>query len=219
MKKESNNKSIIYTLPFYGVPGSISKIIAHPTGYYVVRYNIDGQERRKEPITTKKYEKLLQDNFYPNIKQYLESTKTTYTEYKNKPSKNLNIKVIHLTTTIAILVIIASFPMILSIMNGLTSIAYLGVITLATSLSGLCVALNLTKDYHKEQNRIQFIKEYENYQQQLINYYHVKPNTKTTKPTKYIGIGNQKAKENSLNLQKIKILEQTDNHHSATIQK
>ena len=199
------------SLPFYGKRGSISKIIETEKNYSVTKYGITGKEEL-ELVIPKKYKNYvgLMQNYYQDLKCYLESTYNYYLECKNtRLKKKMNIKNIQLGTYISV----AGFALGSILMTGFLSatitetIAYIGLVIMASSISGFCATRNLTKEYKKDKQKAEFIEKFNTLNRSLENYYRTYGQIPEKIPTKFNGLNNDKTFGNTLEKKKVKTLE------------
>ena len=160
-------KTLVPKMPFFGIKGTICTIEEAPECYYKVLYGANGKiDPKKKPVPKKKGKNLclVFDDYYKDLKKYLDLNNNKYLEVKNTHSKKyLSKKKLQICIAIATLISLISVPAIL-----LTT--YIGAILEAISLVILYKLYN-TKEKMKLQAKNQnFIKQYDNYQRLLIQY-------------------------------------------------
>lgn len=165
---EDNNNIVLYPkIPFYGIKGSIHSIEDAENVYLKVVYNHDGTiDPLKRPIPKKKNKNLclVEDDYYKDLKTYLEFNHDKYLDYKNnikqpKLSKKQTKAAIMATTTLSII----SFPILLYT-------SYVGAILEAISLLSLYKTIDIKKQHEILEKKKQFLEEYKQYQKELITY-------------------------------------------------
>lgn len=207
-------KEVYLSLPFYGVSGSISKIIRTKDDNGVVQflrieYDCNGKE--KDAITmpiSKTRLGSIKKNFFEDVQEYLNVNAQKINYYQNT-KKNINYQ-----NTIQKMVISA-----ISTLFGITftafaiqtlpisSITFAGFLITIGSASILAMEVKEHLDYLKEQNKQDKINEYQYYQRALVNFQSEEDKKKqySKNYTKYQGLNQEKVKGNTI--KKTKILE------------
>lgn len=212
-KCEGDGRMLNLSLPFYGKRGSISKIFETEKNYSVTKYGINGKEELSL-IIPKKYKNYvgLMQNYYQDLKGYLESTYHYYLECRStRLKKEINIKKVQLGTCASI----GGFAIGSILMTGFLSsaiteaMAYVGLVIAASSISGFCATRNLTKTYKKDKEKADFIERFNSLNRSLENYYRAFDQSKEQTPTKFNGLNKDKTVGNTLEKKKKKILEST----------
>lgn len=200
------------SLPFYGKRGSISQIIEQEKGYTVIKYGIDGKEEVALTVPkgkTKRNEKELLQNYYQDMKCYLDQNYDKYFEYKStRLKKKMNIKNIYLGAGIAGCTFMLGIVLMTlsNVMVVTGAISYIGLVIAASSVSGLVASMNLRKEYKKDEEKGKFIEQFNSYSRELDTYYRMIHQISSHTPTKYEGLRKINTHENTLEKKKIKSL-------------
>lgn len=201
------NGQIIYTGPFYGKRGSISKIIETEKTFITTRYGLDGKEEEAITTTTPNKNKNKNRIFkecHQDLKNYLEINYDNYlSNTKKRAKKNINIKKIVIATIISVAILPVSVFLTMT-MTG--TISYIGVIGIALSLTSLCAEIDFAKAYFNDKKCSKVITEYKSYEKKLnalnIALAQAKSNKKNTT---YSNIPNQ-TKDKIIDLEKTRKL-------------
>ena len=167
-----------YTLPYYGKKGTISKIEEREKKYIVYRYGMSEKDIYilEVPKNIKNNELLL-NNYYSDLKNYLNANKEKYEQYKNKKYKkhpNLNLLKI-----IAIVMLSSSIPLL----QTYNILGYVGIALDILSIPVVISVIKLSIDEKKKEKNIKFIKKYNELQHKLRLYN--EKQEKSYKITKY----------------------------------
>lgn len=166
---ESNDSTILLPqIPFYGLPGTISHIEETPDSYYKVLYNVDGTiNKNKIPVPKKKNKnkKYLFNDYYNDLKKYLDQNESKYLEYKNTNIiPTLSKKQFISLATVTSLATLASLPF-------LVTTSWIGLIFGTVSAFSLYIVCEVyKKDRDKIKNQQDFINSYNKYQRDLVDY-------------------------------------------------
>ncbi len=203
-------------LPFYGKRGTISKIIENEKTYTVTKYGVDGKEEIKLTIPKKKknYDGLLQ-NYYQDMKCYLDQNYDKYFDYKStRLKKKINMNHVSLGKYISIISFtIGASLMFFSANSSMVEVlSYSGLILSASSISGFCAAMNLTKEYKKDTEKAKFIACFNSYSKELDSYYRSLNYTKNHTPTEFLGIKKENTYGNTIQKKKVKVLDLPDGY-------
>lgn len=180
-----------YTLPFYGLAGTISTITEDDKHYIVTRYGKDIREDKTKLLIRKSnasYKELM-ENYYDDLKTYLEIGSNRYSTYKKASSTisaNSNMPII--LRSLAIIMISLSVPLLLTH----EALGYIGVVLDVLSIPTSGLAIKLTTLEKKEKQRKQFIKKYDNYQREFKMLTSNLEIQKTKDTTKYNGLEQNK---------------------------
>lgn len=198
-------------IPYYGKYNSISSIelSEDKLSYLVRRFDNKGKEKKEvfEIANKSKNTKLLFQDYFNDVEEYLTKNKDKYNNYKNKKialKKDFDLnKIIKLNKISKISLALSTLLIATSFFTTSTiTLYYIGLLILIPTSTGVLV---LT-DIEKEQNIKNFINIYEELEANLIEYTSKEHNTKTTL-TEYNGLNKDKNKGNDLKLKKIKTLE------------
>ena len=151
-----------YTLPYYGIKGTISEIKESENYYTVYRYGMSEKDIYilEVPKNIKNNELLL-NNYYSDLKNYLNENKEKYEQYKNKKYKkhpNLNLLKI-----IAIVMLSSSIPLL----QTYNILGYVGIALDILSIPVVISVIKLSIDEKKKEKNIKFIKKYNELQHKL----------------------------------------------------
>ncbi|MEE3342959.1 MAG: hypothetical protein VZS44_02595 [Bacilli bacterium] len=190
-----------FKLPFYGKKGTI-KDIKEDTKYYLV-YRYDTSKDKDILFYVPKNEKNLNrllDNYYNDLKGYLENSSEKYETLKqNRMKKVINTDNIKLMLGISTSLILLSIPLI----NTHETIGFVGVVldTLAIPTTSYAIS-ELIKNY-KDQKNAKFINNYKKLSQKYQSEAQIK---NTNKETIYQGLSKNNNKNHINDLTKTKKL-------------
>ena len=164
-------------IPFYGIKDTICRIEVskdlegRELSYHKVLYNHDGTINSKKvniPRNKGKNLKLLLDDYYKELKKYLEINNNKYLDYKNNGlKKKINKKKTQVLMAVLAIVSLGLLPII-----GYTTgvVSAISAILAATSLLGFYMqASSYTKIITGEKNR-EYVNHYEERQAILVKY-------------------------------------------------
>lgn len=198
---ENNENIVLYPeIPFYGIKGSIHTIEETENAYLKVVYNHDGTiDPLKKPIPKKKSKNLnlIENDYYKDLKTYLEFNHNKYLEYKSNLVKpKLTKQQVKIGIIIAGTMTIISFPILITT-------SYIGALLEAISILALYKTIDLKKQHETVAQQKKFLSEYKEYQKELITYN--QSNSKKSYQTVYTEIATKNATKDK-DYPKIKIL-------------
>ena len=198
-KKDDNN----YSLPFYGVRGSIKKVSLDGDYLLVTRYGASGEDGEKLPTPMNK-RKELQKNLIDDLKKYLEINESKYfTSLSNQSKKCFSKKKVIILAIVSSLITVLSLLGFVLIPNNL-SYAFLS--AFFVSFIASCHELSELKELYDEEKRQKFIHQYEDYYNK-INLYNIhKDKEKQRKSTKNADFS-RNSSDKVIDINKKKILE------------
>ena len=165
--ENSSVKTLVPKIPFYGIKGTICTIEETPESYYKVLYSDNGKiDPVKKPVPKKKGKNLfsITDDYYQDLKKYLDLNNSKYLEIKNsRPQKYLSKQKLQICLGIVTLASLVSLPVLF-----LT--AYVGAILEAISLVLLYKLYDTKEKVKVQEEKQRFIKEYDIYQRTLVEY-------------------------------------------------
>ena len=167
-----------YTLPYYGIKGTIYKIEERENYYTVYRYGMSEKDIYilEVPKNIKNNELLL-NNYYSDLKNYLNLNKEKYEQYKNtKYKKHPNLNLLKI---IAIVMLSSSIPLL----QTYDILGYIGIALDILSIPVVISVIKLSIDEKKKEKNIKFIKKYNELQHKLRLYN--EKQEKSYKITKY----------------------------------
>ena len=167
-----------YTLPYYGIKGTIYKIEERENYYTVYRYGMSEKDIYilEVPKNIKNNELLL-NNYYSDLKNYLNANKEKYEQYKNtKYKKHPNLNLLKI---IAIVMLSSSIPLL----QTYDILGYVGIALDILSIPVVISVIKLSIDEKKKEKNIKFIKKYNELQHKLRLYN--EKQEKSYKITKY----------------------------------
>ena len=167
-----------YTLPYYEKKGTISKIEEREKKYIVYRYGMSEKDIYilEVPKNIKNNELLL-NNYYSDLKNYLNLNKEKYEQYKNtKYKKHPNLNLLKI---IAIVMLSSSIPLL----QTYDILGYVGIALDILSIPVVISVIKLSIDEKKKEKNIKFIKKYNELQHKLRLYN--EKQEKSYKITKY----------------------------------
>ena len=167
-----------YTLPYYGIKGTIYKIEERENYYTVYRYGMSEKDIYilEVPKNIKNNELLL-NNYYSDLKNYLNLNKEKYEQYKNtKYKKHPNLNLLKI---IAIVMLSSSIPLL----QTYDILGYVGIALDILSIPVVISVIKLSIDEKKKEKNIKFIKKYNELQHKLRLYN--EKQEKSYKITKY----------------------------------
>ena len=154
-----------YTLPYYGKKGTISKIEENKKYYQVYRYGINKNDKYLlEVPKTAKNKELLINNYYNDIKEYLDQNNDKYKEYSKDKGKK--VKGLNLLKLSGILMLGSSVPLL----KTYNTLGYLGIALDALSIPVVIGAIKLSIDDKKLETKNKFINKYEELNEKLKLY-------------------------------------------------
>ncbi len=201
LTKEKDNKT--FSLPYYGVRGSIKNITSDGDYLIVTRYGIAGTTGEKLP-TPKRKKRQLQENIINDIRRYLEANNSKYLTSLSKQLKRYIPK----KKTI-ILASIATLITGLSILGTvLTSgnISYMFLTIFFVSFIANCHEFSELKEIIQEEKRQKFIHQYKDYSNKLNSYNLKREKEKNRSNTKYTSVS-KNISDKIIDINKKKILE------------
>ncbi len=205
---KGDGRMMILELPFYGKRGSISKIVENEKTYSVIEYGIDGKDERIVMVPKKKknYEELLQ-NYFQDMKCYLDRNYDQYFEYKStRLKKKVNRKNIYFGIGISLVSFILGVSLMM-IPSMSETIFYIGLVIFAASISEFWATMNLRKEYRKDLKKAEFIEHFNFYSKKLEEYYRSLGYGHHHTPTKFHGLGKESTYNHTIQKKKVKILE------------
>ena len=174
--KKLQEKDLIYSVPFYGIKGSISKVKDDGNQYLVTRYDVNGKDGEVFPISKKKQKELIK-NYVSDVKKYLEINKAKYVTLLNNQSKIKHTKLEKtILTTVYTLISTAS---IIGLIFATGSISYVCLATFFVSFIATCNEFNILKKDNIEGKNQEFIHKYKNYMIELNKHSKEKQYSKT----------------------------------------
>lgn len=197
IESNSDTKVLLPKIPFYGLAGTICQIEETTDSYYKVLYNADGNiNENKIPVPKKKSKnkKYLLNDYYKDLKKYLEANEAKYLEYENtNPNPILTNTQFYILAIVTFLASVSSLPF-------LFSTTWIGLIFATISTFSLYVVCDIHKnDLNKQKKYITFINNYKEYQRDLVNYNINNKLTKSKTPkTTYTEIENMEKSNEKL---------------------
>ena len=181
---EQQNEKLIQ-LPFYGVRGSIKKIVEDGNYYLVTRYGSFGEDGEVLP-TPKKRKNEIRDNFVHDLKKYLENNHDKYLTILSEQSK----KVFHKKKTMILAAIASAIAGLSAGATILTSsqFSYLLLTIFFVSFIVSCYQIHDLKEIMKEEKRQKFIHQYKHYSNELNMYNIQKEKIKKYGDTRYSNV-------------------------------
>ena len=161
------DENVLWKTPFYGVKGSISKVVLDDDRYLVTRYDVNGNDGEVLP-TPKRRKKELYGNYIHDVKGYLEAN---HMRYLSSLSNQLKAKI--LKKDILIKVLVCSLFVLLSglgIAFTTGSLLYFSILSFVVSFVASCYKFNDLKKVMDEEKRQDFIHEYKSYVNELNEY-------------------------------------------------
>lgn len=191
-----------FNLPFYGKKGTIKSIVENEKSYTVYRYELDGNDDiiSNVPKNIKNYS-LLIENYYNDLKGYLETYSSKYEFYKNsRLNKKVNSNLINVLMLLSVVMIGTSIPLLLNF----ESLGILGVTLDVLSIPALITTVRLSVKEFDDKKKISFIDEYQKmeYRYRLFN----DEKTKQNNITKYTGLQKIDEKNKVIDLNLVKEL-------------
>lgn len=179
------------SLPFYGTKGTIKNIVETDKSYTVYRYDLDGKANivSSVPKNIKNYS-LLIENYYNDLKGYLEVYSNRYEGYRiSSLNRKNNSVLINLLMVLSVVMIGTSIPMLLSFQT----LGVFGVVLDVLSIPLLVTSVGLSLKELDDKKKKEFIENYQKfeYRYKLYDDERVKQNIKT----KYTGL--QKSENNN----------------------
>lgn len=189
-------ETLLPDIPFYGMKGTICRIEVlkddddRELCYYKVLYNHDGtidSEKIRVPKCKGKNLVSLLNDYYTDLKQYLDFNNDKYLDYKtNLMNKKFDKRKVQIAVMISVAMTIVSLPILI-----LTN--YVGAIMSGASILLLYKTNSLNKKIMEDEKKHKFIKQYDQHQQRLVNYYVIESNQQSKKhQTKYTGISSKR---------------------------
>lgn len=190
-------ETLLPHMPHYGIKGTICRIEVLKDGddkvlcYYKVLYNHDGTiNPNKIKIPRGKGEKnkrLLYDEYFMELKEYLELNSEKYYSYKSELlKKKIDKRQVHIGIAISAVMTVVSAPVLIST-------TYVGALMGGTSILSLYKTSSLKQKMVKNEKKSKFIKQYDQYHQRLVEYQTSKFNVKNVhEPTEYTRISSKK---------------------------
>lgn len=201
LTKENDNKT--FSLPYYGVRGSIKDITAEGDYLLVTRYGIAGTTGEKLP-TPKRKKRELQENIINDIRRYLEANNSKYLTSLSKQSKRyISKKKTIILTSIATLV--TSLSVLGTVLTS-GNISYMFLTIFFASFIANCHEFSELKEIIQEEKRQRFIHQYKDYSNKLNLYNIKKEKEKNRDNTKYTSVS-KNISDKVIDINKKKILE------------
>lgn len=173
-----------FNLPFYEKKGTIKKIDENDNFYLVYYYGVTPKEETLIAVqkNTKNFNSLC-DNYYNDLKGYLEKNSVKYETYKyTKRKKIVNSKLIDILNLSTIILIGMSIPLLLNP----NALFFLGITLNAISVPILLTSIKLSKEEKDDKKKADFINKYNELEHRLRLYNQEKKQTK--EETKYNGL-------------------------------
>lgn len=184
------------SLPFYEKKGTISRIEEQDKNYKVYRYGINKKEITifMVPKNNKNYN-LLRENYYNDLKDYLVKYANKYESYKiTRLKKKIDMNLVSILTSISIIMLVSSIPLLLTY----ESLGYIGVLLEILSIPILITTTDLRLKNSNDKKKAEFIKKYNQLEEQLRIYN--KDKTKKNNKTTFKGIKNSNTKDPVIDL-------------------
>ena len=189
-----------YSLPFFEKKGTICNIIEEDKNYIVYRYDTNGKKiTLKVPKNSKNYNLLL-ENYYTDLKDYLDTNNNKYECYKKENLNKIKNSKITLLKLVSILLLVASISLLAT--SGL--LEYIGFILAIVSVPTIISSIAISAKEKDRENKLQFINKYNELENKLKIYNGSK--NKTIKLTQYTGL-NPNNRNPKIDLKKVKVLE------------
>ncbi len=193
-------KKTIHQLSFYGKAGSISRIVAELNDedevelYYRYEYDVKGLEKQPQ-IVPKRQIKKLTNNYYQDVKEWLQANYTKYLENKSKNfPKNIDLK--NTTVDWGVSTLLSAIGIVLSFVSmsvvGGEWMSAVGVFIFAAPGTYAVFKLKDILDYKSNQKKENFVNEYKMKETELNEYNIVSEKKKKKNPTKYQGLSQEK---------------------------
>lgn len=211
-------ETLLPDIPFYGIKGTICRIEVlkddddgRELCYYKVLYNHDGTINPKKvrvPRSKGKNFASLLNNYYEDLQKYLNLNHDKYLDYKtNKMKKTIDKSCVKFLVIASATLVVATIPILISTV-------YVGAIMEATFLLSLYLTNNFRKKIIADEKKQEFIKQYDSYQKELMDYNIACDKGDKIKRTLYTEIS---SKDHSLdkNWPKIKVLAKEENKEAA----
>ena len=202
-------ETLLPDIPFYGMKGTICRIEVlkdvddnRELFYYKVLYNYDGSINSDKIRISKKYLSSVVDDYYNDLKKYLDLNSDKYLDYKkNRLVNKLDDKIIKLSLAISSGLVMIGIPILMSTV-------YVGAIIEAIFILSLYTTYNMRKKNVEEDEKIEFIRQYDNYQKNLVehNIVNSNKNNKISKTIYTYVSKKEQSLENELPKVKSKIL-------------
>lgn len=197
MKQKNNSleqdqivKVLLPDIPSYGIKGSICRIEETEESYYKVLYQLDGTTE-KIPVPKKKQRNFssIVDDYYKDLKKYLDLNHGKYHEYKeNRLKQKMDKKFVQIG-------VLVSFGMALISLPILVSTTYIGAFLEAISILFLYLTCDLKREIVEDEEKHTFIKQYDSYQTRLVDHNVMKANQNNqSKRTVYTEISSKQHK-------------------------
>ena len=192
--ENQSNTALFPDIPFFGKKGTICRVEDDKLEdtYKVVVYNHDGTINPIKITTPKRKGKNLSavtEEYYNDLKKYLDFTNTEYMNCKNnRLHKQINKKQLKIAGIISITMTILSFPALIS---SIQVISYIGAIVEASSLLFLYITYDLKKKVQNDEKKKTFIEQYNRYQEKLVMYNQKQSQNTKLKHTQYTEIPNK----------------------------
>ena len=200
LTKEKDNKT--FSLPYYGVRGSIKNITSDGDYLLVTRYGIAGTTGEKLP-TPKRKKKELQENIINDIRRYLEVNNSKYLTSLSKQSKRyLSKKKTIILASIATL--ITGFSVLGTALTS-GNISYMFMTIFFISFIANCHEFSELKEIIQEEKRQKFIHQYKDYSNKLNTYNIRREKEKNKNNTKYASVS-KNASDKIIDINKKKVL-------------
>lgn len=138
--------------------------------------------------------KLLIDNYYKELEDYLETYKSLYDDYTSSSNKRINKRLVSLIFIISIFMALLSIPFLATH----TALGFIGVSLDVISFPIIGIGINLLIKERDEEKKHDFIRRYKEYS----NRYRVcaRKDKENNTPTKYSAVTKDRTCENDLRL-------------------
>ena len=188
-----------WSLPYFGKKGTIKRIDfnnkEYTNKYIVYRYGCSSDEEAMFMIPKNETNmKLLIDNYYKELEDYLETYKSLYDDYTSSSNKRINKRLVSLIFIISIFMALLSIPFLATH----TALGFIGVSLDVISFPIIGIGINLLIKEHDEEKKHDFIRRYKEYS----NRYRVcaRKDKENNTPTKYSAVTKDRTCENDLRL-------------------
>ena len=184
-KYDQEQENIIYQSPFYGIKGSISKVVEQDNRYLVTRYDVDGKDGEVFELS-KKCKNDLHENYISDIKNYLEINHTKYlTSLSNQAKSQFpKKKILILSVVLAAITAVSGLGIIFTT----EAMFYLFSMTFFFSFMASCHYTHLLRSCLVEEKRQEFIHQYKEYTEVLNAYNITNEKNNIHHPTMYSNV-------------------------------
>lgn len=200
-----------FKIPYFGKKGSIKDIKENNKFYLVYRYGLTEKEETLFYVPKNKNNlKDLLDNYYSDLKEYLDINANKYeTTKKTRLKKDINLGLIKIMSVASLTMLLASIPLL----NTHNQIGFIGVTLDTLAIPTAVYAIGEFVKLHNDTKKAKFIKKYN----QLRHKYQkgIRDNVKVNEKTVYHGLDYNKNKDHTNDLSKVKILKQDTRKNAA----